>query len=313
MRRRRFLQGLVVGGIGALAGRPGAWAQDPTPSRLGEGRPSATAQGAAQLRATHQLVDQPRVFDDPLALRILGAEAEAAIRAAAGKARTSTLRALVAARSRYAEDELERAVQRGVRQYVVLGAGLDTFAYRNPHPASRLRVFEVDHPATQAWKRARLQDVGIAVPESLTFAAIDFEKQTLAAGLRQAGFKPDEPAFFSMLGVVIYLTLDAARDTLKFVASLPPGTEIVFDYATPPSALSGPDRRRHDDAARRVALQGEPWLTYLEPAVLATELRGAGYTRIEDLGRDEVTARYFQGRTDGLSLSGLARLTKAGR
>jgi methyltransferase (TIGR00027 family) len=313
MRRRRFLQGLVVGGIGALATRPDARAQDATPSRLSEGRPSSTAQGAAQLRATHQLVDQPRVFDDPLALRILGAEAEAAIRAAAGTARTSAMRSLVVVRSRYAEDELARAVQRGIRQYVVLGAGLDTFAYRNPHPASRLRVFEVDHPATQAWKRARLQDVGIGVPESLTFAAIDFEKQTLAAGLRQAGFKPDEPAFFSMLGVVIYLTLDAARETLKFVGSLPSGTEIVFDYATPPSALGEHDRSRHREAARRVAQQGEPWVTYLEPPALAAELRTAGFTRIEDLGRDEVNTRYFQGRTDGMRLSGLAHLAKAGR
>ena len=118
-----------------------------------------------------------------------------------------------------------------MRQYVVLGAGLDTFAYRNPYPVSRLRVFEVDHPATQVWKRARLQETGIAIPESLTFAAIDFETQTLSDGLQQAGFKADEPVFVSMLGVIVYLTRDAAMSTLKFVGSLPPKTEIVFDYA----------------------------------------------------------------------------------
>jgi methyltransferase (TIGR00027 family) len=272
-----------------------------------------TAQSTANLRAAHQLVDQPRIFDDPLALRIIGAQAEAAVRARAGRGAMASFRPFVAVRSRYAEDELARAVQRGVRQYVVLGAGLDTFAYRSPYPGSRLRVFEVDHPATQVWKRDRLQEAGIAIPESLAFAAIDFEKQTLADGLRQAGFKVDEPAFFSMLGVVVYLTRDAVRDTLKFVVSLPQAAEIVFDYAIPPAALGEHDRARHDEAARMVATRGEPWLTYFEPATLASELRGIGFTHVEDLGPDEVHARYFKGRTDGLRLSGIGRLVKAGR
>jgi methyltransferase (TIGR00027 family) len=311
MRRRTFLHGLVVSGV--VANRASAWAQDTTPSRLAEGRPSRTAQSTANLRAAHQLVDQPRIFDDPLALRIIGAQAEAAVRANAGRGALASFRPFVAVRSRYAEDELARAVQRGVRQYVVLGAGLDTFAYRNPYPVARLRVFEVDHPATQAWKRACLQNAGISVPESLTFAAIDFETQTLAGGLRQAGFKADEPAFFSMLGVAIYLTRDAAMGTLKFVASLPSGTEIVFDYAVAPSTLSESDRNRHDDVARQVAARGEPWRTYFEPPTLAGDLRGIGFTRIEDLGPDEIHDRYFKGRSDGLRLNGVARLLKAGR
>ena len=313
MRRRSFLYGLTTGGLGVLAARAGARAQSAPPSRLAEGRPSLTAQSTANLRAAHQLVDQPRIFDDPLALRIIGAQAEAAVRANAGRGPLATFRPFVVVRSRYAEDELARAVQRGIRQYVVLGAGLDTFAYRNPYPASRLRVFEVDHPATQAWKRARLQNSSIAIPESLTFAAIDFETQTLAAGLRQAGFKADEPAFFSMLGVVVYLTRDAAMGTLKFVASLPSGSEIVFDYGISPSALSESDRNRHDDVARQVAARGEPWLTYFDPPTLAGDLRGIGFTRVENLGPDEIHDRYFKGRTDGLRLNGVARLAKAGR
>jgi methyltransferase (TIGR00027 family) len=313
MRRRSFVHGLVASGLGALATRAGAWAQSPTPSRLSEGRPSVTAQAAASLRAAHQLVDKPRIFDDPLALRIIGADAEAAVRARAGQSPMAPLRPFVAVRSRYAEDELARAVQRGVRQYVVLGAGLDTFAYRHPYPRSRLRVFEVDHPATQAWKRGRLTDTGIAVPESLTFAGIDFEKQTLADGLRQVAFKANEPAFFSMLGVIVYLTRDAARDTFKFVASLPVGTEIAFDYALVPSALSESDRAGHDEVARRVAMGGEPWLTYFEPTTLAAELRAIGFTRLEDLGPDEIYARYFKNRTDGLRVNGLGRLAKASR
>jgi methyltransferase (TIGR00027 family) len=293
-----------------VAPRATAWAQG---TLLAEGRPSRTAQSAANLRAAHQLVDHPLIFDDPLALRIIGPQEAAAVRANSRIGTVASLRPFVAVRSRYAEDELARAVARGVRQYVVLGAGLDTFAYRNPHSASRLRVFEVDHPATQAWKRARLQDAGIAVPESLTFAAIDFETQTLAGGLRQAGFKADEPTFFSMLGVIVYLTRDAAMGTLKFVASLPPGSEIVFDYAIPPSALTETDRNFVEDVTRQVAARGEPWLTYYDPPSLASDLRAVGFTRVDDLGPDEIHARSFKGRTDNLRLNGIARLAKAGR
>jgi methyltransferase (TIGR00027 family) len=314
MRRRSFLHGLVASAFGALIANHGrARAQEAPTSRLTEGRASRTAQGTANLRAAHQLVDDPRIFDDPLALRIIGPKWEAAVRARAGQGVMASFRPFAAVRSRYAEDELGRAVERGIRQYVVLGAGLDTFAYRSPYPGARLRVFEVDHPATQAWKRDRLQEAGIAIPASLTFAAIDFETLTLAAGLQQAGFKASEPAFFSMLGVVIYLTRDAVMDTLKFVTSLPSGTEIVFDYAIPPSALSESDRATHDDAARRVASGGEPWLTYFDPPTLTRELRALGFTRVEDLGPDEIHERYFKGRADGLRVNGVARLVKAGR
>ena len=313
MRRRHFLETLLGGALGALGPRRPARAQSPTASRLAEGQPSATAQFTASLRAAHQLIDHPRIFDDPLALRIIGAQAEAAVRARAGKSRAAWLRPFVVVRSRYAEDELARAVQRGVHQYVVLGAGLDTFAYRNPYPGSQLRVFEVDHPATQAWKRGRRQETGIAIPDSVTFAAIDFEKQTLAGGLRQAGFRAEEPAFFSMLGVVPYLTHTAAIETLKVVASLPPGSEIVFDYAIPPDTLGKEERARLEETASVVAGRGEPWLTYFEPAALGAELRAIGFSRIEDLGPDELHERYFKGRTDGLRLPGIARLVKAGR
>src|SRR5262249_14941361 len=156
---------------------------------------------------------------------------------------------------------------------------------------------------TQVWKRGRLQDAGIAVPPSVTFAAIDFEKQTLAGGLAQAGFKADEPAFFSMLGVVVYLTRDAAMDTLKFVASLPSGTEIVFDYAIPPSGLNETDLVTFYDVTRGVARRGEPWLTLFEPSALAGDLRGIGFTRVEDLGPDAIHARYFKNRTDDLRVN----------
>src|ERR1700684_280435 len=140
-----------------------------------EGKFSRTAQRVAIRRAAHQLLDQPRVLDDPLALRIIGSEAAEALRSDPKEdhAFSRAFRAFMAARSRYAEDELARAVARGVTQYVVLGAGLDTFAYRNPHAG--LHVFEVDHPATQVWKRERVPAAGIAIPPSFTLFSIDFE------------------------------------------------------------------------------------------------------------------------------------------
>src|SRR6202035_6128756 len=174
-----------------------------------EGKFSKTAHRVAIRQAAHQLLDQPRVLDDPLALRIIGSQAEQELRSNPREhhAFSRAFRAFMAARSRYAEDELARAVAHGVTQYVVLGAGLDTFAYRNPHPG--LRVFEVDHPATQAWKREQLQAANIAIPPSLTFVPIDFELQTLADGLSRSGFNANAAAFFSWLGVTPYLTREA--------------------------------------------------------------------------------------------------------
>src|SRR5580692_2940260 len=184
-----------------------------------EGKFSRTAQRVAIRRAAHQLLDEPKVLDDPLALRIIGTEAAAALRSDPKEdhAFARAFRAFMAARSRFAEDELARAVASGVSQqrvtqYVILGAGLDTFAYRNPHPG--LRVFEIDHPATQAWKREQLDTAGIPIPPSLTFVPVDFEQQSLAAGLQHCGFNTTAAAFFSWLGVTPYLTHAACRATL---------------------------------------------------------------------------------------------------
>ena len=161
-----------------------------------EGKFSKTAHRVAIRRAAHQLLDNPKVLDDPLALRIIGSEAADELRSNPKEhhAFSRAFRAFMAARSRYAEDELARAVAHGVRQYVVLGAGLDTFAYRNPHPG--LRVFEVDHPSTQTWKREQLQAADIPIPPSLTFVPIDFEKQTLADGLENSGLDANSPHSF---------------------------------------------------------------------------------------------------------------------
>ena len=199
-----------------------------------------------------------------------------------------------------------------MRQYVVLGAGFDTFAYRNPHPESSLRVFEVDHPATQGWKRKMLAAAGIAVPGSLRFAPVDFERETLDEGLARAGFDPAVPSFFSWLGVAMYLTDDAFTATLGKLGAAAPGSGLVLDYAVPRAHLGWLQRLAHDRLSRRVAAAGEPFRTFFTPGELRARLQRAGFRDVEDLGPDELNARYFQGRRDGLRVRGaLARLAAA--
>jgi methyltransferase (TIGR00027 family) len=225
------------------------------------GESSRTALRVAMQRAAHQLLDEPIVLDDPIALPILGAETEAAMREDPYQYNEPLMRGLRAAlvvRSRVAEDELARAVEAGVRQYVVLGAGLDTFAYRNPHNATGLRVFEVDHPSTQHWKRRCLSDAGIPVAQNLIFAPVDFEHGTLAQGLAEAGFRNDQSACFSWLGVTMYLTEAAIMETLAFVARLPQGSSICFDYRAPASMLNPIERVVGEVMAQRAAAVGNP-------------------------------------------------------
>jgi methyltransferase (TIGR00027 family) len=210
-------------------------------------------------------------------------------------------RAFMAVRSRYTEDQLAAAVAQGVAQYVVLGAGLDTFAYRNPFPA--LRVFEVDFPATQEGKRVMLAEAEIALPPSLTFVPLDFEHHTLAEGLAEAAFDATRPAFFGWLGVVPYLTLQAFRSTLSTIAQLPPGTAVSFDYALSPETLGPEGRLAFDRLAERVAAAGEPFQLFFTPETLEPELLRAGFHRIEQLDYERVNELYFKDRADGLKLS----------
>ncbi len=264
-------------------------------------------------RAVHQFADQPRVFNDPLALTILGPDAVRELNADPSRFDTAPrLRAFVAVRSRYAEDELAAAVNRGVREYVVLGAGLDTFAYRNLYADAGLRVFEVDHPATQVWKRERVEAAGIAVPESLTFVPVDFENRTLADALAQAGFSSEQPALFAWLGVIPYLTAEAARATLAFIGGLPANSGVVFDYAVPPDSMGADARAAFDLLAARVARAGEPFRLFFEPADLAAMLSDMGFHHIQDLDAAEIDRLYFRDRADGLSVAGgLGRLVSA--
>lgn len=269
-----------------------------------EGKFSKTAYRVAVRRAAHQILDHPKVLDDPLALRIIGAEAAEDLRTNPKEhpAFSRAFRAFMAARSRYAEDELAAAVAKGVKQYVVLGAGLDTFAYRNPHGG--VRVFEVDHPDTQAWKRERLLAGDIGIPPSLTFVPVDFERQTLAAGLNSSGFDANAPAFFSWLGVTPYLTREACMATLSFIAKLPAASGVVFDFAVDPGLLNAGQRQALEALSQRVARYGEPFQLFFDPAKLLDELNALGFHRTEFLQGKQLNERYFKGRADGLLVRG---------
>jgi methyltransferase (TIGR00027 family) len=280
-------------------------------------QPSRTAWRVAVRRAVHQLLDQPPVLNDPLAVSILGAETAASLRAAPAQFETGRLspymRAFFAVRSRFAEDQLAAARARGVRQYVVLGAGLDTFAYRDPSPGMPLRVWEVDFPATQAWKRERLAEASIAEPPTVTYVPIDFERQALPDVLGATGFDPTIGAVFSWLGVVPYLTRDAIMATLRYVASVTAaGGGVAFDFGIPPERLSLTQRRVFDALAARVSAAGEPWRTFFEPDDLARELHELGFSVAHSLSGEAINARYFADRSDGLAVGGMGHLMWAG-
>jgi methyltransferase (TIGR00027 family) len=278
---------------------------------------SRTALRVAVRRAEHQVIDRPLILDDPWALRILPPDVAAGIRQDSThdpRPYARDLRLFMAVRSRFAEDEFADAVVRGVRQYVALGAGLDTFAWRNPHVDAGVRVFEVDHPATQEWKRERIAEANLPEPEATIFVPVDFERESLAAGLAKAGFRTDLPAFFSWLGVVPYLTPDAFRHTLKFFGGLAEGSGVVFDYPLPREALDENGRRAFDDLSSRVASIGEPFRLALRPEEVATEFDSIGWRVAMELDAAGIRKRFFSGgEEEGANRGGMARLISAWR
>ena len=276
--------------------------------------PSRTAIRVALRRAAHQMYDaRPLVLDDPIAVPILGQTYAEELRRTpvrGDRPFSVSLRAFLVARSRYAEDMLAAAVARGVTQYVLLGAGLDTFAYRSPYP--ELRVFEVDHPATQAWKRELLGKSGLPKAENLIYAPVDFESEALGERLGAAGFHAGTPSFSAWLGVVPYLTLAAFRSTVHFLESQPRGSGVVMDYSQPRHALPPFEQLAHDSLASRVAQAGEPFRLFFTPDEMAAQL--SGFCGMEDVGSEEINARYFRNRSDALRvIGGAGRLLSAWR
>jgi len=237
------------------------------------------------MRAGHQILDGGRILSDPYACLILGETPEGLASALAREPNSAVSRTYMATRSRIGEDWLDAAYRRGVRQAVILGAGFDTFGLRNPYPD--LAVFEVDHPATQNWKRQRLAEANVKIPASLAFVPIDLSTDDLVAGFGGSAFRPDEPAFFLWLGVVPYLSRDDVFKTLAAIASIP-GAEVAFDYSEPVQNYPLEIRASIEEMGRKVAALGEPWLSTFDPDQLCADLRELGYDEVEDLDRQAV-------------------------
>jgi methyltransferase (TIGR00027 family) len=260
---------------------------------------SRTALMIARQRAAHQVLDHGSILDDPFAMRILREDEKDVLQFANGHPLASIGRLFTAARSRIAEDALSEAVERGVRQIVILGAGLDTYALRNPHGARGIRIHEVDHPATQAWKLERLAEAQIALPPWLLFVPVDFERDDVGEKLAAAGFEQNSPAFFTWLGVVPYLTQDAIGRTLDYISSIQ-NSEVVFDYMEPPEAFSEELRQLEKARTEQLKKIGERSVSRFEPAGMAAILRSHGFCAIEDFSFQEIASRF------GSAVQGLA-------
>jgi methyltransferase (TIGR00027 family) len=275
--------------------------------------PSRSAITTAAHRAAHLLIDDdPKIFADPFARAFAGYADDAEMLAAlsAEFQELPRMRTVFAVRSRYAEDELAKSIANGVDQYIILGAGLDSFAYRRPDLMASLDVFEVDHPASQSWKRARVAELGIATPARLHHISIDFERQTLGEGLLASAVDLERRVFLSLLGVTQYLTKDAALRTLRDVAATTaPGSELVFQFVKPPTMLTSDEAALVTGQAERY--EGEPWLSFFEPMEMEHHLCDAGFGEIVHFGDREATERYVRERGDGLRLPAHFHMIKA--
>ncbi|HWW85398.1 MAG TPA: class I SAM-dependent methyltransferase, partial [Vicinamibacterales bacterium] len=266
-------------------------------------RRSRTVEIPAIMRALHQTIDHdPKILTDPVAPRLIGGDDDHRwLAPLLDHPFAKQWRAGFALRARYAEDCLAEGVRRGVKQYIILGAGLDTFAYRQPSWGSSLRIYEVDDPITQQWKGDRLRVADVAIPSNLTFVSIDFERISIPGALERTGFAFDAKTLCSWMGVTQYLTLHAVDATFQFVRSLPRSSEIVFSFILPQDAVSGMEAEALAIAAQRAAEVEEPWLSRFHADDLGVTLRTMGFSQIIHLTPEEAHERYFRNRHDGLT------------
>jgi methyltransferase (TIGR00027 family) len=285
--------------------------------QMKENQVSLTAIMTAYLRAYHAMNDSPKIFDDFLAYDLIPKERRALIeqgfssalqlndpeRTVSSSEKSTTLVSLMQAmglpnvlsRARYTEDNLEQAIKQEVQQYVILGAGMDTFAFRRPDLLEHIQVFEVDHPATQAFKRNRLAELEWKLPKNLHFAPVDFTKESLGEALRESSYDPQAKSFFSWLGVTMYLTRDEVSTTLRSITDVAPvGSTVIFDYFVADEAT--PHMQEMRENLRKI---GEPIKTAFDPSKLASDLANLGFRLHENLSPPVIQERYFQGRTDG--------------
>ena len=273
-----------------------------------------SARTAAAARAAHRIVDQPPViFADTVALGLLGGEADDLVgyhRAHGAHAVLAGARCQVVCRSRYTEDALAAAIAAGMRQYVILGAGLDSFAYRSGL-SGRVRIFEVDQQATQSDKRARLAAARIHEPDNVVFVPTDFETAPLAGELVRAGFDSSEPAFVSWLGVTMYLTQEALGLTLAELGTLAPGSQVIVDYMLPAALRDEAGNTYVELVAPSSAEQGEPWLTFLSPQQMSGLLLSHGLTPLRHVAQRDIGDKGTWNRSDALRPAQLSLIAHA--
>ena len=270
--------------------------------KMEQRKASTTMIRTSIMRAMHQVLDaDPKILDDPLAVGLVEGSSPEEILAAAPDSRPPPwFRSIFVLRSRYTEDSLEEAVANGIGQYVLLGAGMDTFAYRQPSWAAGLRIFEIDHPESQKVKREHLLKRGIAIPANVEFLPIDFEHRSLAEGLAASSLDRRAPTFFSWLGVTQYLTREAIDSTLRFLLSMPRRSEIVMEFILPPDSWTPEEAVFLTKVVQMVGELGEPWLTYFTPNEISDHLLKLGASRVSHLTLEDAAARYFLNRHDGL-------------
>jgi methyltransferase (TIGR00027 family) len=267
----------------------------------------------AVARELHREQPRPWVLDDDLAKGLAGEEGVALatrLRAELTMPQLLSFSRWVCVRARWPEDIVEAAVADGFCQYVVLGAGLDSFAYRRGDLLDRLRVFEVDHPASQAWKRHRLTQLGVELPDNLVFAAVDFEHEPIGDGLMRAGFDFGQRAVFSWIGVTMYLSLDAIQATLSTISRCAPGTRLVLTYNLPRAVLDTRAAKLQSVLAPMMADLGEPMISLFTPDQIEQLLREHGFDEIIHFGPDEAAAKYFH-PSSNVWFAGIQRLIAA--
>lgn len=274
---------------------------------------SQTAVFAAQVRAAHAILDQNPIFDDPFAMVLADASEEDIenLFALIPRACARVARVLPNQRARFAEEEVERAVQRGVEQYVILGAGLDSFAWRRADLMTEIQLFEVDHPATQEWKRQRMTIAGLRRPANLHFVAMDFEIDELQAGMMEAGFDRGLPSIWSWMGVVVYLEVGSIESTLRAAAALAAsGSRMLASY-TVTNDLMDSDSREFDELARAASAEsGEDHVTALAPNQIEVIAREAGWRTANTVDPSSFAA-WFSDRDDGLTPASYERILVA--
>jgi methyltransferase (TIGR00027 family) len=265
-------------------------------------------------RAAHQILDRPLLFEDPIAVGLVPECSEQAIRNNLGEfdgPAQGLVRAVFAVRSRFAEDRLAKAAARGVGQYVIVGAGLDTFPWRQPPFAKSMRIFFMDHPPTLAWSLERFRERGLLAPPNVTFVAADLEARELGARLDENGFDRGTATFFSVLGVTQYITRDAIEALFGFAASLPAQSETVSSFAPADDELDDAERTGRNWGVAVAAPSGEPWLTRLSAPEAVGLFTRLGFGDVFQMSKARLQERYFSDRNDALKASGIDHLFAA--